>query len=116
MNLPGSMKKRILQMMQQPPDPMAEKGKQLTLQRLEAEVGEKRAGTMHRVAQAQKTQAEADAVPHSMRMDVHDRNISAFQHTQNMHADTFKNFTDFLKLFQKTNALDPGDVAKEGAS
>ena len=119
MNLPGSMKKRILQMLQQPPDPVAEKGKQLTLQRLEAEVGEKRAGTMHRVAQAQKTMAEAEAVPaktaHDMRMDRHGANVSAFQTGHDAHSDTFKNFTDFLKLFQKTNALDPGDVAKEGS-
>ena len=108
MNMPSSMKQRVLKMLQQPVDPHAEKAKELTNQRLEAEVGEKRAGTMHRIAQAQKTSAEAQTVPHSTR-------LNAQKTAHDMHTDTFKNFTDFLSLFQKTNALDPGNVKTEGA-
>jgi hypothetical protein len=109
MNMPSSMKQRILKMMQQPVDPHVEKAKELSNQRLEAEVGEKRAGTMDRVAAAQKKMAEAQVVPHTARMNVQ-------KTAHDMHTDTFKNFTDFLSLFQKTNALDPGNVQAEGST
>jgi hypothetical protein len=66
--LSSATKKRVLEMMSQkaPPDPMEEQGKQLTLQRLAAEVEEKHAGTIdrkagaiHKVAQSVKAASEA---------------------------------------------------------
>jgi hypothetical protein len=61
MPIAKSKKERIAQMLQQQPDPLAVQEKQLENEVLAAMVGEKRAGTMHRVAQAQKALADAHA-------------------------------------------------------
>jgi hypothetical protein len=93
MSLPGSLKQKILRMLSTPPppDPQVARAKELTNQRLEAEVGEKRAGTVGRIADAQKKMHDA-------------------------HIDTFQSFTDFLKLFQKADVLDPGNISQEGTA
>ena len=65
--LSASMKKQVMQMLTQqpPPDPLAQRAKEASVQRLEAEVEEKHAGTVdrkagaiHRIAQANKVAAE----------------------------------------------------------
>jgi hypothetical protein len=58
MPIADSIKKQLVQMMSQQ-DPMAQQAKQLTNQRLGAEVDEKKAGTIHRYAQAAKAASEA---------------------------------------------------------
>lgn len=58
-SLPDSLKKQVLQMLQPPPDPLAQKHKELTVEKIGAEVDEKRAGSVHRFAQAAKAASEA---------------------------------------------------------
>lgn len=52
MPLPASTKKRWIAMMNQPPDPVEMAGKQYAVDRIKAEIEEKNAGTLQRVATA----------------------------------------------------------------
>lgn len=52
MPLPASTKKRWIAMINQPPDPIEQAGKMLTVGRLKAEIEEKNAGSLQRVATA----------------------------------------------------------------
>jgi hypothetical protein len=63
MNIPHSTKKQIMQMMQTPPDPLEQASKLKQVQRIDAEIAEKNAGTFQRIATGTKylTQAGLDA-------------------------------------------------------
>jgi hypothetical protein len=59
MNIPHSTKKQILQMMQQPPDPVEQAAKLKTVERIDAEIAEKNAGSIQRITQAAFNAARA---------------------------------------------------------
>lgn len=63
MNIPHSTKKQIMQMMQQPPDPVEQAAKLKAVQRIDAEIAEKNAGSFQRIATGTKylVQAGLDA-------------------------------------------------------
>jgi hypothetical protein len=50
--IPNTLKKRALAMMQTPPDPVEQAGKVKYVQRIDAEIAEKNAGTLQRITQA----------------------------------------------------------------
>jgi hypothetical protein len=59
MNIPHSTKKQIMSMMQTPPDPVEQAGKVKYVQRIDAEIAEKNAGTLQRITQAAYNAARA---------------------------------------------------------
>jgi hypothetical protein len=59
MNIPHSTKKQIMQMMQSPPDPLEQASKLKQVQRIDAEIAEKNAGTFQRITQGAFNAARA---------------------------------------------------------
>lgn len=57
--IPNTLKKRALAMMQAPPDPIEQAAKLKTVQRIDAEIAEKNAGTLQRITQAAFNDARA---------------------------------------------------------
>lgn len=60
MPLPASTKKRWIAMMNQPPDPIEQAGKQLYVERIKSEIEEKNANALQRVATAAYKASQAD--------------------------------------------------------